>query len=238
VSLAANVSRAARPYPRVSNREFSIVTSQSSDPLPDKADSTDRVEALSDGLFSVAMTLLVLDIRVPDVVHPGADLAAALQDLLPRIGIYIASFVIVGYAWIWHHLTFAMIERSTRILMWINLILLLAVGFLPFSTALIAKYPEARASTLIYGANILWFSVMLNILLMYAVRERLVSEKFDAATVRASQLRGYLQTALTIVAILAGLVFPWVGIASFVVIPIFYIATGSRNVIVDPRRRT
>jgi uncharacterized membrane protein len=210
----------------------------SGDPLPDKASSTDRIEALSDGLFSVAMTLLVLDIRVPDVVHPGSDLAGALRDLLPRIGIYVASFIIVGYAWIWHHLTFAMIERSTRILMWINLILLLAVGFLPFSTALIAKYPDVWASTLTYGGNILWFSVMLNILLMYAVRERLVSEKFDAATVRAAQLRGYLQTGLTIAAILAGLVFPWVGIASFIVIPALYIATGSRNVIVDPRGRT
>jgi uncharacterized membrane protein len=184
------------------------------------------------------MTLLVLDIRVPEVAHPSSDLAGALHDLLPRIGIYIASFIIVGYAWIWHHLTFAMIERSTRVLMWINLILLLAVGFLPFSTALIAKYPDVRASTLTYGGNILWFSVMLNILLMYAVREHLVSEKFDAATIRAAQLRGYLQTALTIAAILAGLVFPWVGIASFIVIPIIYIATGARNVIVDPRRRT
>jgi len=212
------------------------VTTESGDLLPDKADSTDRVEALSDGIFSVTMTLLVLDIRVPDSAHSGSDLAAALQDLLPRIGVYIASFLIVGYAWIWHHLTFAMIERSTRILMWINLILLFAVGFLPFSTALIAKYPDARASTLTYGANILWFSVMLNILLMYAVREHLVSEKFDTATVRASQFRGYLQTVLTIVAILAGLIFPWAGIASFIVIPIFYIATGSRNVIVDPRR--
>jgi uncharacterized membrane protein len=214
------------------------VTSESGDLLPDKAASTDRIEALSDGIFSVAMTLLVLDVRVPDVAHPGSDLAAALQDLLPRIGVYIASFVIVGYAWIWHHLTFAMIERSTRIFMWINLILLLAVRFLPFSTTLIAKYPEVRASTLTYGANILWFSVMLNILLMYAVRERLVSEKFDSATIRASQLRGYLQTGLTIVAILVGLVFPWAGIASFIVIPVFYIATGSRNVIVDPRRTT
>jgi len=103
--------------------------------LPDKAESTDRVEAISDGLFAVALTLLILDIRVPEVRDvPGGVLPAFLQ-LVPRIGIYILSYLIVEYCWIWHHLTFAVIVRAARGLLWMNLVTLLAVGFLPFSTA-------------------------------------------------------------------------------------------------------
>ena len=205
--------------------------------LPDKAQSTERIEALSDGIFGVALTLLVLDIKVPDVPNTQNDVASAVVHLLPRIGSYVASFLIVGYTWIWHHLTFAIIERSSRVLMWINLILLLAIGFLPFSTALIAKYTNARAAMLTYGVNVLWFSVTLNILLAYAVRAGLVSKELGSATVAASERRGYLQTLLTIIALVVGVAVPYAGIAGFMLIAVFYIATGSRHSIVDPKRQ-
>ena len=95
-------------------------------PTPAKADTTARVEGMSDGVFAVALILLVLDIKVPDAA-PGA-LGGAVLGMAPRFGAFAVSFLIVGYAWVWHHLTFAIIERSTRTLLWINLVALLPVA--------------------------------------------------------------------------------------------------------------
>ncbi len=201
--------------------------------LPGKAESTDRVEALSDGLFAVALTLFILDIKVPDVRDVPAGVLPAFLQILPRVGIYILSYLVVGYCWIWHHLTFAVIVRGTRGLLWINLLVLVAVSFLPFSTAFVARYPASRTSVAVYGLNLLWFSAMLNVLWAYAVRNRLVAKTLDDVTVAASTRRGYFVTVLCVVAIALGFVSPYFGLAMFVLIPIGYIATGSRNTVAE-----
>ncbi len=201
--------------------------------LPNKAESTDRIEALSDGLFAVALTLLILDLRVPEVRDVPAGVLPAFLQLLPRIAIYIVSYLVVGYCWIWHHLTFAVIERSTRGLLWINLLALVAVSFLPFSTAFVARYPAATASVVIYGLNLLWFSIMLNVVWAYAVRKRLVAE-LDDATITASTRRSYIVTILCVIAIALSFVNPHLGLVMYVLIPIGYVLTGSRNALAEP----
>jgi len=201
--------------------------------LPDKAESTDRVEALSDGLFAVALTLLILDVKVPEVREVPAGVLPAFLQILPRIGIYVLSYLVVGYCWIWHHLTFAVIVRATRALLWINLLMLIAVSFLPFSTAFVARYPSTRTSVAVYGLNLLWFSVMLNVLWTHAMRNGLLAQELDEATITASTRRGYFVTVLCVIAIALGFVNPYLGLAIFVLIPIGYIATGSRNTVAE-----
>src|SRR5947209_2907092 len=101
--------------------------------------STGRVETLADGVFAIVMTLLILDIRAPDVVRDSADLQGKLIALLPHIRGYALSFLILGVLWVGHHNQFYYIKRTDRIFLWINIAFLMCVAFIPFSSALLVN---------------------------------------------------------------------------------------------------
>ena len=105
-----------------------------------------RVEALTDGIFAVAMTLLVLDIEVPEVQQATgtANLPLKLLALVPKMLSYIISFIILGVYWVGHHAQLAFIHRADRPLLWINILFLLWVALVPFSTALLSEYSNTR----------------------------------------------------------------------------------------------
>src|SRR3954469_17222873 len=108
--------------------------------------STDRLETFSDGVFEIAVTLLILEIGVPHVAR--GDLAHALVKLWPSYATYVVSFFTIGIIWVNHHSQFMQIERADRVLLFLNLYLLMWVAFIPFPTALLAEYLRAgRTST-------------------------------------------------------------------------------------------
>ncbi len=115
-----------------------------------------RIEAFSDGVFAVAITLLVLNLQVPQLAASvvSRELLPKLFELWPKLLIYVLSFVIVGIYWVAHHNTFNYIKRSDRFLLWLNLLLLLCIVFIPFPTALIGQYPEQQISVVIYGGTL------------------------------------------------------------------------------------
>ncbi len=117
---------------------------------------TARVEALSDGVFAIAMTLLILDIAVPNVksVSP-AQLPGALRALGPEFLIYALSFIILGIYWVGHHNQYHYIGRSDRVFLWINILFLMFVAAVPFSTALLGRYPLERPALFVYGMNLI-----------------------------------------------------------------------------------
>jgi len=123
----------------------------------------DRLTALSDGVFAFAMTLLVLDLRPPDlgVVPTETGLLGALHAILPNFGTYLMSFMTLGIFWIGQQTQLNSFERSDRNLSWIHIMFLLGVATLPFSTALLAKYSMLRTALLIYWLNILYLGVVL-----------------------------------------------------------------------------
>jgi uncharacterized membrane protein len=108
--------------------------------------SVERLAALSDGIFAVAMTLLVLDLRVPAVeaVHAEHDLWRALLALSPRLLMYMMSFMTLGIFWIGQQTQLNHLERSDRSLSWIHILFLFAVSITPFSTRLLAEFPQYR----------------------------------------------------------------------------------------------
>lgn len=114
--------------------------------------STERIEFFSDAVFAIAMTLLVLDIRVPDV--PDGDLGAALADLTPKYFAYALSFVVIGINWAGHHRRFRVITGFTRRLVQVNLLLLLLVAFVPFPTTVLSEYGEVTAAVVLYAATV------------------------------------------------------------------------------------
>lgn len=119
-----------------------------------------RVEALTDGIFAVAMTLLILDVKVPNVLRP-ADLPSHLLALWPKLLSYAVSFLVLGIYWVGHHNQFHLIRRTDRGLLWINILFMMAISFVPFSTALLSAYPAQSIALTIYGANLIAIGLIL-----------------------------------------------------------------------------
>ena len=119
--------------------------------------SVERLAALSDGIFAVAMTLLVLDLRVPaiEVVRNEQDLWRSLAALSPRLVMYMMSFMTLGIFWVGQQTQLNHLARSDRGLAWIHILFLFAVSITPFSTTLLAEYTAYRLALLAYWLNIL-----------------------------------------------------------------------------------
>jgi len=134
----------------------------------------ERLEAFSDGVFAIAITLLVLEIRVP----PAEDLASsehlisALAALWPSYVGYVISFVTIGIMWANHHNLFRLVAAVSHGLILANLLLLLVVGFVPFPTALLAATlgtPSGQIGVLVYAATFVGLAIAFNVL-WYQVR--------------------------------------------------------------------
>ena len=125
--------------------------------------NVERLAALSDGIFAVAMTLLVLDLRLPatEVVHGEQDLWHALAALAPQIVMYMLSFMTLGIFWVGQQTQLNYLARSNRSLAWIHLVFLFAVTIMPFSTRLLAEFPTYRIALLSYWANLLLLGITL-----------------------------------------------------------------------------
>jgi uncharacterized membrane protein len=191
--------------------------------------ATNRLEALVDGVFAVVMTLLVLDITVPSPTQPHA-VARLLHNLLalkPTVLSYALSFVIAGIYWVGHHNQFAYIRRTDRPLLWINILFLMCVAFIPFSAALLAAYPGQRIAVIIYGANLIVVGLVLYLHWWYATRNyHLVDADLDPHVVRLATTRILMAPVIYVVAIGLSFVNTAVSIGIYVLVPVLYILPG------------
>ena len=140
--------------------------------------SVERLAALSDGIFAVAMTLLVLDLRVPaaDAVHSEHDLGRVLLALAPRLLIFLMSMMTLGIFWVGQQTQLNHFARSDRNLAWIHIAFLCAVCLVPFSTSLLAEFIHYQMALLVYWFNILLLGVTLLWSWRYATRARLLAD--------------------------------------------------------------
>jgi len=135
-----------------------------------------RIEALSDGVFAIAMTLLVLKLEVPEVMHHSSN-QAMLQELLAMAPVFITyavTFLIAGGFWFLHQLTFHFIRQVDSILVWVNLFFLVLVALLPFSSGLMSHLLVHPVSQLFYYGNQLAIAALLNVHWHYAKRKSLI----------------------------------------------------------------
>jgi TMEM175 potassium channel family protein len=136
----------------------------------DVREETTRVEAFSDGVFAIAMTLLILEIRTPEHVGAGR-MAAALLALWPSYLAFVASFFTIGVMWMNHHRLFNLIGRSDQGLLATNGLLLLFVTFIPFPTALLARFlnhPDSRGAAIFYNGTFLAAALAFQLLWRHA----------------------------------------------------------------------
>jgi uncharacterized membrane protein len=153
--------------------------------------SMERLAALSDGLFAIAMTLLVLDLHVPvaEAVHSEHDLGRALLALAPRFGMYGMSFLTLSIFWNGQQTQLNFLARSNRDLTWIHLAFLCAISMMPFSTQLLAEFPAYRTALLVYWLNILLPGIALYASWRYASRAGLVKDDVPMEIRRAIRRR-------------------------------------------------
>ena len=183
------------------------------------------MEAFSDGVFAIAITLLVLEIGVPDGSED--DLLGAVADQWPSYLGYLVSFSTIGALWLKHSVMTEYLASATPTLTRLNLLLLLAVSFLPFPTRLLAKYAgesdASRIATVLYGINLLLASVLLSILWRYAVHQRLV--RTDAAEPELKRVTEALTPGIAgyVLMIFVGLFFPIAAILGYLAIAIYII---------------
>jgi uncharacterized membrane protein len=123
-----------------------------------------RVLALSDGVFAIVLTLLVLEIQVPDLAG-GQSLEVALREVRPSFVAFLISFLVVAIAWAGHRDLFALIGRTDRVLVWLNILYLLPLSILPFGASLIARYGQEPVALEMYG--ILLFAIALTRLVIW-----------------------------------------------------------------------
>jgi len=144
--------------------------------------NAERLAAMSDGIFAVAMTLLLLELRVParDLVHSEADLRHALALLSPQLLVYVMSFITLGIFWVGQQTQLNHLARSDRELTWIHLTFLFAVTLMPFSTRLLIEFLAYRTALLAYWANILALGVVLYFSWGHATKAGLVKEDIPA----------------------------------------------------------
>ncbi len=184
------------------------------------------MEAFSDGVFAIAITLLILDI----VVHPPGTLLEQVVHAGPSYLAYIISFLTIGAAWIGHTALTERLSRIDSIFLRLNLLVLLVVVFLPFPTRLVSEslvsVNDERVAVTIYGLTLLAIRVFGFLLDSYARREHLYKSKGESSELERDQ-RSFLPTlAVYTVAIAIGLIFPrfgvliYFGVAVYLVLPL------------------
>ncbi len=188
--------------------------------------STSRTEAFSDGVFAIAATLLVLELKVPQA-EPGS-LADALLENWPSYATYVVSFLTIGIIWVNHHAVMDRIRKVNRPLLFMNLVFLMAVAAIPFPTALLADYLQAghdeSLAAAVYGGTMALMGATFGIIWAYAVlSDDLLHEGVDPAHARRSLWIFAAGTPLYVLAIGASLLSATLGLAIYAILALFYL---------------
>jgi uncharacterized membrane protein len=189
-----------------------------------KAQSTTRLEAISDGVFAVALTLLVLDIHVPDA--DATKLLGELVKLLPHVLAFVLSFLIVNFYWTAHQVLFNSIQRSDRYLLWFNALHLLFVVLLPFSTGLLAEFHGTPMAVGIYGVNMMLCSASSIMFWLYAAHNGLITDNLSRDEVKLVVWRLSVNPLVCAVAMCVAFLNTTAAMLLYLVTPIWYVLTG------------
>jgi uncharacterized membrane protein len=193
------------------------------------ASDTGRLETFADGVMAIAITLLVLDLRVPSARE---GLGAQLRHQWPSYVGFMVSFLTIGIMWVNHHHMFKLIERTTHAFLMLNVLFLMPICFLPFPTSLVAQNfhdPSARKlPAVVYGLTMVVIAIMFNVVWRYAARgHRLLVDGVDddaLAKINRSYASGPATYALfTLVAFIS----PLASLAGYAALAAYWLMPGS-----------
>jgi uncharacterized membrane protein len=183
--------------------------------------TTTRLEAFSDAVIAIIITILVLELKVPH----EAELAA-LRELMPVFLSYVLSFVYLGIYWNNHHHMLVLTEHVDGRILWANLHLLFWLSLVPFSTGWMGENDFAAVPTAVYGVNLLLAAVAYFILQTAIVAEEGHDSKLKAALGR--DLKGKVSPALYLAGIALSFIEPWFGVAIYVFVALMWLVPDRR----------
>lgn len=183
--------------------------------LKSEYSDTDRLEMFTDGVFAIVITLLVLEIRVPELLNSlsSSGFVYELVKLWPKFYVFTLSFAIIYIIWMNHHQIFKRIVKSNNVLMMLNGLCLFFIVLIPFPTALVGEYPFQPVSSVIYGTLLSLTSISHVILYWYVTKEGLFDESIPPEVVE----KGFKRMQI-------GLIFYTIGaISALIFLPASYI---------------
>jgi uncharacterized membrane protein len=163
-----------------------------------------RLNAISDGVFAIVITLMVFSIKIPQVT-PGlaaTELPRALLKMLPDFASLFLSFIVLGIYWIGHNNVFQHVLRHDRLMLWLNILFLLVVALIPFPANLLIYYGDAQISVILYALNLMVGGVLLDLIWGYATYNlHLMCDTVQPALIRSFHIRILTGPALYLLAI-------------------------------------
>ena len=190
--------------------------------------SPHRVEALTDGVFAIVMTILVLELSVPVITEGSVhvELGHRLLDIWPKFLSYVVTFLMLGLQWFHHHRQFHWITQSDSILVWINTVYLMFVALLPFSTSILGEYIEEPLAVIIYGGNFVACWILRYFLWSYSTGNyRLVDRNIDSREVSMPKIIYPIVILIFIIAVGIGFINTIISICIFASVLIFLIVS-------------
>jgi uncharacterized membrane protein len=181
----------------------------------------DRLIFFSDAVFAIVMTLLILDIRVQDVPSDAAaqELPGMVLELWPKFFSYVLSFLVIGLYWIAHHQTFRYVLSYNRTLLWLNLMFLLSISFIPFPTDLLGEYGELPFAVIVYAASVGLARLLLALVWWYVVNGPIrISDELDPGLAKFHFFRSLAIPAIFFLSIGVAFFSPSAAVASWVLL--------------------
>ncbi len=185
-----------------------------------------RIEALSDNIFAVAMTLLIVNIKVPTNLgaHDVKHVWALVLPLWHHLRAFALSFIIIGLYWVAHHRVFALIERSDVGLLLLNLVFMGFTVLTPFSTGLLGQFDDSRVALTIYGTNIICISLTLQGIWWYATAgRRLTDPAIQQKLVRSNTARNLSVVVLGLVGIVVSFFNVTLSLWTYLFVPVAFL---------------
>jgi uncharacterized membrane protein len=198
-----------------------------------------RVEAFSDGIFAIIITLLVLEIKVPHIENHNSvtDLMGALKQLLPKFFSWLISFFTVAVIWVNHHKIFKQIGKLDNGIFWWNASLLLWTSFIPFPTAVLGDYPYNKVSLVLYGVVMALMALSFTLMRFYALRNQHVLEtSVNIEAFKKGTLYSLIYGPLMYLAGVAlSFISTYVAFAIYLAIPVYFIFSENKKQQVEPK---
>lgn len=183
-----------------------------------------RVEALTDGIFAIAMTILVLNLDIPSVGHhrSEAEMQAALIKVFPNLLAFVASFITLGMYWISHHSAFRFLVRSDRVVLWLNMYFLMFVCLVPFTTGLYAGDADSVVANAVFGANLVLVGLLAYAMWAYACAKKYIAPEMTEEVQRFLTQRILTAPLLAAIALFLSLFQPvWAEAVYFLMVPFY-----------------
>ncbi|HUS02145.1 MAG TPA: TMEM175 family protein [Chitinophagaceae bacterium] len=184
-----------------------------------------RLETLGDGIFSIAMTILVLELELPDVKgNSWHDFTTALHETGYGLMCYVISFIVLGIMWFGHRLMFEYIGRSDRYFIFLGVLFYMVVCLVPFSTRLLAKDTFEWYAILVYGLNLSLCNITLYSQWLYGTRKpHMLHREIPAEIKKEAHIQFLLSPVVYAIAIIVSFYIPWISIGIFIITPILYL---------------